>query len=88
MWYCFRGSINYRTDKNQSYRLGYAESPDGITWMRRDSEVGIDRSDRGWDSTMIEYPCIYVHRGRKYMLYNGDGFGETGFGYAVLEEDD
>ncbi|MEP6913756.1 MAG: hypothetical protein ABI923_13430, partial [bacterium] len=26
MWYCYRGSVGYRTDKAQSYRLGYAES--------------------------------------------------------------
>ena len=37
---------------------------------------------------MIEYPFVYEHRGVKHMLYNGNGFGETGIGYAVLEEDD
>ena len=87
MWYCYRGSVDYRTDKAQSYRIGYAESADGILWERRDSEVGIERSDEGWDSVMMEYPWVYEHRGRKFMLYNGNGFGETGFGYAVLEED-
>ena len=87
MWYCYRGSVDYRTNKAQSYRLGYAESSDGINWERKDSEVGIDRSDDGWDSMMMEYPYVYEHRGRKYMLYNGNGFGETGFGYAILEED-
>jgi predicted GH43/DUF377 family glycosyl hydrolase len=86
MWYCFRGSVNYRTDREQSYRLGYAESADGINWIRKDDEVGIERSDEGWDSQMIEYPYVYEHHGRKYMLYNGNGFGETGFGYAVLHE--
>jgi hypothetical protein len=25
--------------------------------------------------------------GRTVMFYNGNGFGSTGFGYAVLEED-
>ncbi|CAN5532733.1 hypothetical protein BH20VER3_BH20VER3_05760 [soil metagenome] len=87
MWYCFRGSVDYRTDKAQSYRLGYAESRDGIQWERKDSEVGIERAEEGWDSVMMEYPFVYEHRGRKYLLYNGNGFGETGFGYAVLEED-
>jgi len=87
MWYCYRGSRGYRTDKDQSYRLGYAESEDGFRWTRKDDEVGIDRSEQGWDSEMIEYPFVYVHRGRKYMFYNGNGFGETGFGYAVLVED-
>lgn len=86
MWYCYRGSVHYRTDKEQSYRLGYAESADGIEWTRKDEEVGIDRSESGWDSVMIAYPCVYEHEGRKYMLYNGNGFGASGFGYAVLEE--
>ncbi len=86
MWYCFRGSIDYRTNKEESYRLGYAESHDGIKWTRKDEEVGIERSAEGWDSMMMEYPYVYEHRGRKYMLYNGNGFGVTGFGYAVLDE--
>lgn len=87
MWYCFRGSVDYRTDPSQSYRLGYAESLDGRAWTRKDHEVGIERADRGWDSVMMAYPAVYEHRGRKYLLYNGNGFGETGFGYAVLVED-
>ena len=85
MWYCFRGSVGYRTDKKQSYRIGYAESEDGMNWERKDSRAGIDRSEKGWDSLMIGYPHVYEHGDRKYMLYNGNGFGESGFGYAVLE---
>ncbi len=86
MWYCYRGSIDYRTDKTQSYRIGYAESRDGIKWARQDDEAGIERSEEGWDSLMMEYPYVYEHKGRKYMFYNGNGFGETGFGYAILDE--
>jgi hypothetical protein len=88
MWYCFRGSVGYRTDKQQSYRLGYAESIDGRRWQRLDHLVGIERSEAGWDSVMMAYPFVYEHRGIKHMLYNGNGFGETGVGYAVLVEDD
>jgi hypothetical protein len=87
MWYCFRSSIDYRTDKNGSYRIGYAESSDGIRWTRLDGLVGIDRSKEGWDSVMMEYPYVYEHRGIKHMLYNGNGFGESGIGYATLVED-
>lgn len=86
MWYCYRGSFDYRTNKEQSYRIGYAESDDGIKWIRKDEEAGIDRSEDGWDSEMMEYPYVYEHKGRKYMLYNGNGFGKSGFGYAILEE--
>ena len=76
MWYC------YAID---SYRIGYAESYDGVNWERRDDEAGIDISESGWDSEMIEYPCVFEHKGRKYMLYNGNEYGQTGLGYAILE---
>lgn len=87
MWYCSRGSVNYRTDKKQSYRVGYAESGDGLTWERKDELVGIDRSDEGWDSVMMCYPYVFQHSDRKYLFYNGNGFGESGVGYAVWEQD-
>jgi hypothetical protein len=85
MWYCYRGSRDFRTDKGQSYRLGYAESRDGLAWQRKDEAVGIDRAEEGWDSQMTAYPFVYVRGGRKYMLYNGNGFGQSGFGYAVSD---
>jgi hypothetical protein len=76
MWYSFRG---------QSYRIGYAESEDGRHWVRLDREVGIDVSTTGWDSEMIEYPFVFDSEGQRYMLYNGNGYGKTGFGLAVME---
>jgi hypothetical protein len=85
MWYCYRQNLDYRTDPANSYRMGYAESGDGMRWVRKDEEVGIERSETGWDSQMIEYPSVYHHRGTTHLLYNGDGFGESGIGHAVLE---
>jgi predicted GH43/DUF377 family glycosyl hydrolase len=86
MWYSYRTAENYRTNKAQSYRIGYAESSDGINWIRKDEETGIDRSEEGWDSEMLAYPYVYEHKGKKYMLYNGNEFGKSGFGYAVLDK--
>ena len=74
MWYSYRGG---------RYRIGYAESDDGRLWRRLDSAVGIDVSAEGWDSEMIEYPFVFDHKGRRYMLYNGNDYGRTGFGIAV-----
>ena len=85
MFYSFRTAVNYRKDKSESYRMGYAESNDGIIWTRKDEEVGIESSDNGWDSEMIAYPYIYKHKDKVYMFYNGNGFGKSGFGYAELE---
>lgn len=83
MLYSYRDVRGYRTDPAQSYRLGYAESNDGIAWTRQDVEAGIERSASGWDSAMMEYCYIYHYRDRSYLFYNGNGFGKTGFGYAV-----
>ncbi len=84
MWYSYRGLENYRTDKRNSYRIGYAESSDGIAWTRKDEALGLDVSNAGWDSEMVAYPYVYEHDEKKYMIYNGNGFGKSGFGYAVL----
>lgn len=78
MWYSFRG---------KKYLIGYAESNDGLNWERLDHLVGIDTSTLGWDSEMIEYPFVFDHKGQRYMLYNGNSYGKTGFGLAVLEKD-
>jgi len=78
MWYSFRGA---------AYRIGYAESVDGLEWQRMDERAGIGVSESGWDSESVEYPNVFEYRGAKYMLYNGNGYGRTGFGIAVLEHE-
>ncbi len=85
MWYGYRMAENYRTDLNQSYRIGYAESEDALIWQRKDNKAGINISEEGWDSGMISYPNVIVYQNKKYMFYNGNGFGKTGFGYAIME---
>lgn len=77
MWYSYRGK--------QSYQIGYAESDDGISWTRKDDEAGLNISSSGWDSEMIEYPFVFKYLENKYMFYNGNNFGKTGFGYAILD---
>ncbi|HEY0740074.1 MAG TPA: hypothetical protein VGD40_01380 [Chryseosolibacter sp.] len=78
MWYSYRGS---RATKG--YRIGYAESMDGLTWNRKDDRAGIDVSKDGWDSEMICYANVFFFRNKFYMLYNGNGYGKTGFGLAI-----
>jgi hypothetical protein len=78
MWFASRGD---------RYRLGYAESDDGVAWRRDDDSAGIGSSDDGWDSGMLCYPFVRRHGGYSYMLYNGNGYGRTGIGYAVKESE-
>jgi hypothetical protein len=73
MWYSVRGA---------AYRIGYAESSDGLAWTRMDDRVGIDVSPEGFDSDMIEYGVVFDHGGRRLMLYNGNDYGRSGIGLA------
>jgi hypothetical protein len=76
----------YSRKKGPYYRIGYAESGDGRRWERLDDRAGIDVSPGSdWDSEMVEYPFIFDHDGQRYMLYNGNGYGKTGFGLAIAE---
>ena len=84
MWFCYRGIEDFR-DGTNSYRIGYAKSNDLKNWERDDSLAGIDVSNDGWDSSMIAYPYVLKTRFGTYLFYNGNGFGASGFGYAVLE---
>jgi len=87
MWFCYRDMLNFRIDKSKSYRIGYAESKDGKSWERIDKKVDIDVASIGWDSEMIAYPEVYKFKNKYYMIYNGNKFGQTGFGYAILENE-
>lgn len=69
----------------RGYRLAYAESADGVAWTRKDDEIGIDVSESGWDSQMQAYPSVVQHHNQVYLFYNGNNYGEDGFGYAILE---
>jgi hypothetical protein len=73
MWFSVRG---------KHYRLGYAESPDGIRWDRDDSRAGLSPSPGEWDAETA-YPAVFDHGGLRYILYSGDGYGRSGIGYAT-----
>lgn len=81
MWF------SYRSGTGALYNIGYATSLDGDDWKLDLQGAGIEVSDSGWDSEMIEYPFVFEHQDFHYMLYNGNGFGKSGFGLAVLEND-
>jgi hypothetical protein len=84
MLYSYRYLTRYRTDPNLAYRLGYAESANGVVWQRMDEAAEIERFSGGWDGEMMEYCSLHEHRGQTYMLYNGNGFGRSGVGLAKL----
>ncbi len=81
MWY------SYVHSKIGKYRIGFAKSQDGYSWERRDEEALID-VDGNEARDMICYPCVFSFKKAMYMLYNGDNFGQQGFGVAVWRSPD
>ncbi len=76
MWYARR-----RPD----YQLGFAASSDGRSWARSDESVVFIGKPEPWENFERTYPCVFDHGNRRYMLYNGNGYGKSGFGLAMLE---
>ena len=84
MYFCYRDAFDFRKDRDKAYRLGYAYSYDGVSWIRNDEDVGIDVTEGSWDSDMMCYPHVFESDGNFYLLYNGNEFGKYGFGAALL----
>lgn len=71
--------------KGPEYRMGYAESDDGVTWRRDDTGCALAPSPDGFDSVMVEYAAVVRHAGRRFLFYNGNNYGFDGIGLAVEE---
>lgn len=75
MWFSYRGEV---------YKIGLAISKDGKNFTRIDEEVGIKASTEGWDSEMICYGQLFFYKENLCMVYNGNGYGRSGLGLAVM----
>jgi predicted GH43/DUF377 family glycosyl hydrolase len=67
---------------SKGYRLGYAQSPNGISWVRDDAQINLDISPGQWDSETLCYSALMRREDKYYLFYNGNHYGQTGFGYA------
>jgi hypothetical protein len=76
MWYSFRG------EGGAGYKIGHSIKQGGQPWVF--SDVALEPSELGWDSDMVEYPCVFRHAGFVYMLYCGNHYGRDGFGIARM----
>lgn len=81
-----RKADGYRSKKESGYRIEYSESIDGINWKSNSEKMKLLKSEHGWDSIMNEYCTTYRVHNKRVVLYNGNGFGETGFGFAIFED--
>lgn len=90
MWFCHRELAGYRDLSEQAYRIGVATSADGSTWQRHHGATIFSEDTPpipGIDDAMQAYPAVINIRGRPVMLYNGNGFGQTGICLATASAD-
>jgi hypothetical protein len=85
MFFCYRQSHDFRSNRERGYRIGHAHSSDLVNWRRDDSNPRLDVSPGDWDGDMLCYPHVFECDGSVYLLYNGNEFGRHGFGLAELE---
>lgn len=85
MFFCYRESVDFRTNPSRGYRIGHAYSDDLATWTRDDDDPSLEVTDGDWDSDMQCYPHVFAIGEQILLLYNGNEFGRHGFGLAVLQ---
>jgi len=73
----------YSSVRGGGYGIGYAESTDGLHWIRKDDQVDFQPSGHAWDAEAQAYPYVVQCNGRWFMFYNGNSFGRDGIGLAV-----
>ena len=84
MFFCYRQSVDFRTNSSRGYRIGHAFSEDLNHWTRDDESLQLEGNPGEWDADMQCYPHAFECDGQVYLLYNGSEFGRFGFGLAAL----
>ena len=80
-------SFYTRRTLSMKYFLGCARSKDLQKWERIDNEItGLKHSKADWDSEMIYFPSVLEVKEKIFLFYCGNNFGETGFGFAEIED--
>jgi predicted GH43/DUF377 family glycosyl hydrolase len=81
MWYTGRDAAG----KN---RIGYATSPDGITWSKHAGNPVLDLDGPGaWDALRVQEPTVVKDAGGYRMWYTGvDGGWNYAIGYATSSD--
>jgi len=77
MWYSYEKKVG-------SYKIGYAESKNGINWKRLDKKISINFKSKH-ELNMREYPSIVSVKDKLLMFYNGDNYGKDGILFAELK---
>jgi hypothetical protein len=77
LWFSYRNGR-----KNDKYKIGYAFFKNK-KWKLILNKNIIKKSKVGFDSEMVEYPYVFKHKKKLFMLYNGNSYLSSGIGLSV-----
>lgn len=86
MWFSARGPYSKDQPEARRYRLCYARSADATVWQRHDDLQAFSNPPLpgDWDDKMQAYPFVLrLFDGKQVMFYCGNGYGQSGIGWAV-----
>jgi len=77
----------YMGEDENSARIGYATSSDGINWDKYAGNPVLDLGSPGsWDENEVMHPCVVFDGNIYHMWYNGYGQDVQRTGYATSED--
>ena len=79
----FKMYLSKRRESLGKYRVGSALSKNGYDWIETTDEDELDVSENGFDNDVICYTSVIHVRRKKYIFFNGNGLGLTGFGIGI-----
>ena len=77
-------SYGQMKNKKNNYKIGLAYHKNG-KWVRKDEDFKILNYKDNFDDKTQEYGATIFYKGKNYIFYNGNNFGEKGIGLAVEE---
>ena len=82
MWYM--SSRELPDPDDYDWRIGYAESGDGLTWHRRPEPV-FDPG-KSWENWLVYSPSVLFDGSEYHMWYTGHSGSHIAIGYAVSDD--
>tara|TARA_B110001452_G_scaffold264322_1_gene267149 strand:+ start:1501 stop:2418 length:918 start_codon:yes stop_codon:yes gene_type:complete len=77
-------SYGQMKNKKNNYEIGMAYNKNG-NWIRRDKDIQILNYKDKFDDKTQEYGATVFYKGKNYIFYNGNNFGEKGIGLGIEE---
>ena len=75
-------SYGQMKNKKNNYEIGMAYNKNG-NWIRKDKDIQILNYKDKFDDKTQEYGATVFYKGKNYIFYNGNNFGEKGIGLAI-----